>query len=59
LERLGHFEIFKCVKDVRPFFYFVHEKVVTKNEIVYKSGDKVDGIYLVVQGQIDILNENG
>ena len=39
-------------------FLNYEEKIYNKNEIIYKEGDEINGIYLIMQGQCKIIKEN-
>lgn len=50
---LQNYEIFRRISQRRLFslYYYVKEKNFTRRQFIYKQGDPVDGVYLIVTGE--------
>ena len=56
---LKTFGIFKHLNDMnlQRLLYYINEIQVLRGHVIYKSGQPVDGIYLVRKGEVEITKE--
>ena len=59
IDKLNKFPFFQNLSFLKSQNLFLNyeEKIYNKNEIIYKEGDDINGIYLIIQGECKIIKE--
>ena len=60
IQKLFKFQFFKnlSIIEYKTLFLNYEERIYNQNEIIYKEGDEIDGIYLIIEGECKIIKEN-
>lgn len=59
IDKINKFSFFKNLTEIsyKNLFLRYERKIYNKNEVIYKEGDEIDGIYLIIKGECAIVKQ--
>ena len=61
IQLLRQFKIFKntSLMKLQKIIYFIEEKKISRNSVIFKEGDVVDGVYIIISGEFEYYKYMG